>query len=240
MEKANKKLNKGFTQLVDFGDAIELRAKSASPKLTTGFTIIETMISIGLFVIIVVFGTGALLNANLVHNKTEDQRSIMDNLSFIMEDMSRNLRTGYNYRCYDTEIWIDSQDPQIDSLDDPLDCFDGGVIVFEEAHGDGAEDATNDQWVYRIWQDSVNPTKYNIEKSTNGGLTFVQMNLEEITIKDSSGFDVIGAKPPIDGDFQQPLIKIHLIGEIKYKDIITPFSLQTTVSQRLIDVENAP
>ena len=35
-------------------------------------------------------GMDSLLNANLVHRKSEDMRSIMDSLSFIMEDMSRN------------------------------------------------------------------------------------------------------------------------------------------------------
>ena len=64
----------------------------------TGYTIIETMISVSLFLIIITIGMGALLNANLLHQKSRDMRSIMDNLSFIMEDMSRNLRTGYDYR----------------------------------------------------------------------------------------------------------------------------------------------
>ena len=64
-----------------------------------GFTIIETMIAVSLFLVIVVIGMGALLNANLLHQKSQDMRSILDNLSFVMEDMSRNLRTGYDYQC---------------------------------------------------------------------------------------------------------------------------------------------
>ena len=42
---------------------------------------------------------GALLNANLLYNKSKDMRSILDSLSFTMDDMSRNLRTGLNYYC---------------------------------------------------------------------------------------------------------------------------------------------
>ena len=70
-------------------------------NLSKGYTIIETMISVSLFLVIVMAGMGALLNSNLLHQKSRDMRSIMDNLSFIMEDLSKNLRTGYNYHCVD-------------------------------------------------------------------------------------------------------------------------------------------
>jgi Tfp pilus assembly protein PilW len=93
------KQNKGYTRLVDFGDAISSRTKGASPKLTTGYTIIETMIAISLFLVVVMTGMTALLNANLLHQKSQNMRSIIDNLSFIMEDMSRNIRTGSNFHC---------------------------------------------------------------------------------------------------------------------------------------------
>src|SRR3989338_6447949 len=100
-----------------------------------GYTIIETMIAIALFLIVIMAGTGALLNANLLHEKSRDMRSIMDNLSFIMEDMSRNLRTGTNFRCYESGDWdLSFAAPNID-LNNPQSCESGGVIVFEEAHG---------------------------------------------------------------------------------------------------------
>ena len=69
-------------------------------KNKKGYTIIETMISVSLFLIIVMSGMGALVNANVLHQKSQDMRSIMDNLTFVMEDMSRNIRTGYNYQCF--------------------------------------------------------------------------------------------------------------------------------------------
>ncbi|MEI6660161.1 MAG: prepilin-type N-terminal cleavage/methylation domain-containing protein [bacterium] len=46
MKKDNFKSDKWFTRLVDFGDAISSRTKGASPKLTTGFTLIETMVAV--------------------------------------------------------------------------------------------------------------------------------------------------------------------------------------------------
>jgi hypothetical protein len=62
--------------------------------------------------------------------------------------------------------------------------------------------------------------------------------LPEIEIdSNNSGFVVKGALPVSGGDVRQPFVIIRLVGTITSKDnVITPFSLQTSVSQRLIDV----
>jgi len=205
-------------------------------KKNGGYTIIETMIAVSLFILIVVAGVGALLNANVVHNKSQNMRSIIDNLSFIMEEMSRNIRTGYNYRCVSTWSVADIGAP---TLDDVQSCGENGrVLLFEEAHGDGNEDVNSDQWVYVILPPAGGGSA-NVYKSSNGGASFDQLNVDEIHIDSFSGFQVLGAEKPITNK-QQPLVTIHLSGEIVYKDITTPFSIQTTVAQRLIDVTPAP
>lgn len=208
-----------------------------------GYTIIETMIAVSLFVVIVVAGIGALLNANLIHHQSANMRSIMDNLTFIMEDMSRHIRTGYNYRCYypPGNSW---NGDQINNpvLNTPRSCAWGGAIVFEEAYGTAAEAGepnVGDQWVYKIEAPTVGED-FNIWKSTNGGVDFVRLNDASVVIDEDSGFSVLGAEPPdaglTSGNLQQPMVTIRLKGEIHYKDQVTSFALQTTVTQRLIDV----
>ncbi len=182
-----------------------------------GFTIIETMIAISLFLIIIMAGMGALLNANLLHQKSQDMRSLVDNLSFVTEDISRNLRTGYDYHCIDDGVL---------TTINPHSCANGGGISFKTSLGD--------QWVYYI---GVNPnitssTAYSIFK-TAGGET-VQLTPDEVKIDPVSSFSVLGAEPP-PGDKQQPFAIIRLVGTITYKGVVSPFSLQTSVSQRLID-----
>ena len=215
----NKKA--GFTHTLRFGVASK----------RGGFTLVETMVAISLFLIVVVIGMGALLNSNLIHQKSRNMRSIMDSLSFIMEDMSRNLRQGYNYRCLTgadnfsnittrlsgSSCWgvaFECQDPLICS---PLN--------------------SGDQWVYYFGTrtiDGVSAT--GIFKSTNGASTFTALNPEEINIDlSASGFSILGAEPP-PGDTQQPFIVIKLIGTITTKGVVTPFYLQTSASQRTIDV----
>lgn len=202
-------------------------------KTQNGYTIIETMIAISLFLIIVAAGLSALLNINLLHQKSQDIHSIMDNLSFVLEDMSRSLRTGYNYRCYPGNSWGGGTDAQNSILNIPQSCSSGGVIVFEEATGNPGLANADDQWVYKI--ESTDAIHFDVFKSTDGGFTFVKLNVDEVNLSANSGFAVLGAEPP-PGDTQQPIVFLRLIGDITYKDVTTPFSLQTAVSQRLIDI----
>lgn len=205
----NKNNNKkGFTPT-----SINIGVSFASAK--RGFTIIETMIAVSLFSIIIIMGTGSLLNTTVLHNKSQDVRSIIDNLSFIMEDISRNIRTGYDFHCID--------DGNVTATD-PHDCLNGGGISFKAS--------TGEQWVYAIYPDG------SIQKSVSGGTagTFTVLNLPEIVISSVSSFSVSGALPPA-GDIKQPYITIKLVGTITSKDnVVTPFSLQTSVSARLVDI----
>lgn len=209
-------------------------------KIKSGFTIIETMISVALFIVIVVAGMGALLNSNLLHGKSQNMRSIMDNLSFVMEDMSRNLRTGYNYRCITNNNDLSSTNtlatPQSGQNcwgisfewqnGTPYEYNSSGVLI--DKHGE-------DQWVYSI------DNSGKIWKSTQGATSgsFIQLTPDEVVITGNvagvqiSSFTVSGAPS---GDKQQPFVTIKLVGKIIYKGVETPFSLQTSVSQRALDI----
>lgn len=222
-----KKFTAGYTQSVDFSKAPLVRDNIALPKFTAGYTIIETMISISLFMVIILAGMSALLNASAVHQKSQDVRSIIDSLSFIMEDISRNIRTGYGYRCFVTGDTIPSITSALMSA--PKSCATGWAIAFESDTGN--TENHDDQWVYYI-------NNGNIYKATAGPYAvenFTQMNPPEVVIESASSFSVLGAEAPL-GDLQQPLIIIKLSGTITFKNVVTPFILQTSVSQRFIDV----
>jgi len=194
-------------------------ARNATHSVAGGYTIIETMISISLFLIIVTIGMNSLLNANVLLNKAKDARAIMDNMTFIMEDMSRNIRTGSGYRC--------SSDL---SSSVPMSCPSGGTISFREA-------ITGDRWAYGIVSHDGGQT-FKILKTINTNavpIKWVELTDEGIHLSNTSGFSVLGAEPP-PSDSQQPFVTIRLIGEMRYKDVVTPFSLQNSVSQTTIDV----
>jgi prepilin-type N-terminal cleavage/methylation domain-containing protein len=209
-----------------------------------GFTIIEVMVAIALFLVVVMYGMTALLNAGVVNQKTQDIRGVLDNLSFVMEDMSKNMRTGSDFQCFRK-----STDPTSGGVADALtlgsdrSCQEGWAVAFEPANGN--TNSTADQWVYYIDNNGL------IQKSVNGStyfpLTSCTLNatppppctkVGDVYIDPVlSGFSVLGAEHSASGNFQQPLIKIRLTGTISSKNntIVTPFSLQTVVSQRLLD-----
>jgi len=199
--------------------------QTISKTKSGGYTIIETMIATSLFIIVVMAGMGALLNANRVHQKSQAMRSIIDNLSFVMEEMSRNLKTGYRYQCFDKGV-----NPS-GGLGGAASCPDGGAIAFESGEGDPAD--PNDQWVY--YMDLAIGKLYKSVESAQFG-TFYQLTPDEVVLDSVSGFSVLGAESPDEGDQQQPFVTIRLVGTITSKGIVTPFSLQTSASHRLIDI----
>jgi len=203
-----------------------------------GYTIIETMIAVSLFLIIIIIGMGALVNANFLHQKSQNMRSIIDNLSFVMEDISRNLRTGYNYRCITNNSDLNNTNT-IATAQSGNSC---GGIAFEYQNGIPYEYDSNgvlidrhgeDQWVYYLGNCNG---KDGICKSVKGATSgsFIQLVPDEVimTMSDSS-FTVTGA---VSGDSLQPFVTIKLVGSINSKGIISPFSLQTSVSQRVVDI----
>ncbi len=191
-----------------------------------GFTIVETMISVSLFLVIVMAGMGALLNANLLHSKSQDMRSLMDSLSFIMDDMSKNIRTGYNYHCID-----DFNFATITTAKSCLINGNGGGIAFTSSSGQ--------TFVYYISSDfkifRSTQAPYNVLPPSAGN-TYVQLTPNEIKIDSISSFSVLGAESSILGNLQQPFVIIKLVGAITSKGVVSPFSIQTSVSQRLVDL----
>ena len=194
-----------------------------------GFTIIETMISISLFLVVVMVGMDSLLNANVAHQKSQDMRSILDNMNFIMEDMAKNLRTGFRYYCITGSDTLSN----VAVSKSGQSCWG---VAFEPATNAINDSDPDNQWVYYI-------SGGKIYKSTRGPYvlsSFFQLNPDEIVLSSSpsvSGFSVLGAEGTGPGNMQQPLVIVRLSGEITSpKGVKSPFSLQTSVSQRLIDI----
>ncbi|MFN4181243.1 MAG: type II secretion system protein J [Candidatus Paceibacteria bacterium] len=189
-----------------------------------GFTLIETMIATSLFLVVMVVGVSTLINANSVSNRSDNERAVLDNVSFVLEEISRNLRTGSVYHC---EV---NGDP-LSAPEQPKSCQLGYLIAFEDTRGD--ETNPLDQWVYKI---DTGSSGLVISKSIDSGVSWIELlSAPNLEIDTASGFSVIGAMSPPD-DTQQPFVVVRIAGRIIGKDGSTPFSVQTSVSQRLLDI----
>ncbi len=85
------KSNKGFTRLVDFGNATKLRPKSTLPKLTTGFTLIELLVVIAIIGILASVVLTSLASAREKANRA----SALSTMSSIMPELIVCSEDGY-------------------------------------------------------------------------------------------------------------------------------------------------
>ena len=66
----------------------------AMPRSDSGFTLMEVMVSVSIFAIIITIGIGSLLTIYSTLQKTRADQQTMDSLSYVMDTMTRRVRTG--------------------------------------------------------------------------------------------------------------------------------------------------
>lgn len=64
-----------------------------------GFTLLELLVSIALFTIVVVIVMAAYVNLISLDRKARATNDLVANLSFVVDSMSRSIRTGKGYSC---------------------------------------------------------------------------------------------------------------------------------------------
>ena len=194
--------------------------RNNTKKYNKGFTLIEMMIAMTIFSVIVTVGLETVLSAINEHATSQNMRTVMDNLNFSMEDMSRNIRLGTNFHCvlYSGETILDGLGVPI-----PQDCLGGShEIVFTGVTGQNI--------TYIMTDPGSGPVVVTKQVGAGAVQTFT---LPEVTIDyHKSGFLVIGAPT---GDGKQPVVNIGLSGTVTYKGINSTFSIQTTAASRPLD-----
>jgi prepilin-type N-terminal cleavage/methylation domain-containing protein len=177
-------------------------------KLNTqsGFTLIELMVSLSVFIIIVLAAISSLYSVNNAAKKVESMRNVLDNLNFAVESMSRTIRTGTNLSCSST--------PETN-------CTSGSdAIVLTSTFG------SSPQTVSYVF----NQSNGSIEKIVSGvtiPITSPEINITRLR------FFVDGAST---ADGKQPGVSIFVEGVAKAgTEYTAPFAVQTYVSQRAVE-----
>ncbi len=189
-----------------------------------GFTLVELMVSVAIFSVVMVVALGSLLAISAAERKAETLKTVMDNMSFAMEGMSRTIRTGVNYHCDTTNVSGATLIPQ--------DCPNPatGSTYFALLSNDGYYTA------YCLRSSSI----WRLRSTTMAGLStsclpadgFLPITATEIVVSNLT-FYVKGA--PL-GDNTQPKVVMLLSGYVNIgSNASTTFSLQTSVTQRIYD-----
>ncbi len=192
---------------------------------TKGFTLVEILVSISIFVVFMTFALGSVLSILGAGDKSKSLNSVMTNLNFTVEIMSRELKFGTNFYCtQSTDV------PPLPPVPTTQNCTGVGLApqsAISFVTSDGV--AT----VYKL--DSA---LHQIKKSTDGGLTFISVTAPEVNIQDLK-FYVFNSAPQtsLPADNAQPRVTMFVRGYAGTKlSSQSSFALQTTISQRSLDV----
>ena len=193
------------------------RSNKKKKNLVRGFTLVEMMVSLGIFTMVLSVSVGALLSMVSSNRKTQSLRSAMDNLNLAMEEMSRNITQGREYHCGASDVIVPN------TIKDERECPSGEnfFLAIEDHAGDISDDT--DQFVYKL-----DPTTGRLQKSINSGQNFKNVTAPSIHI-DHLMFYVFDKDTPD----EVPRVVITIGGTAGTKENTqSSFNIQTTVTQR--------
>ena len=188
---------------------------------STGFSLIEMMVSVALFSVVMLVSIGSLLALADANRKAQALQLVMNNLNIALDGMVRSIRMGTNYHCGNAGIISDARS---------CDSAENGDTILYFREFDGG------QWAY--WYD---PTLKRMVKSEDGGITAFPLTAPEVEI-DEARFYVVGAETVDSGgnpETTQPKVVIVLRGVAGGTNVKTrsAFSVQSTAVQRSLDIQ---
>ncbi len=185
-----------------------------------GFTLIEMMVAVSIFVIVAMITTGALITISDVNRKAQAIKIAMDNVSFAMDSMVTNLREGSRFGCLTGPVadnptgYLTSAASSGTFLDNECTSDGQGVIFKSERVGSVAN--------YIIYRFKNNGGKGSIQKASTGSTQYVDLTSPEVNIKSLLFYIPSLSLSPT------PRVVIVIEGEVPGKTP-TKFNLQTTV-----------
>ncbi len=188
----------------------------------SGFSLIELLVALTIFSVVVTMATGTLLvliNANL---KAQNVQAVINNVTFALDSMTRELRTGYNYDCDTT------RHTSVDSDSATQDCTNGVYISLMESGGSLTSGKSSNRIAYAY--DAGSQTI--IRRLAND--TWLPLTSPNVQITNFK-ITVTGSSP---ADSVQPTVTVFIEGKAGGLGDSTDstFSMQTTVTQRLLDL----
>lgn len=211
---------------------------------TSGFSLIEMIVALALFSAVLTISVGALLMLIAANGQLREEQSVMTNLSFALDGMTRELRTGVRYYCESRSNLSAGGPNNLFNLsnnlneaigEDTQDCATGRPaghrlqgISFQEA-GDSLTESSATRILY-----FYNENEQALFRRIGNGVD-ERITSEGINVVDAEFFVTGSAPEDPDGDTVQPLITIYL----EVQDASSPdrtYQLQTHVTQRTLDI----
>lgn len=173
-----------------------------------GFTLIELMVSLGVFTIVMTIAAGGYLVMINVNRHAQGVATGINNLSFALDTMTRSIRTGTQYSC-----------------DGAGDCSSGGSSL-----------SFTDQDGNRVTYKQSGAAILSTEVPPSGGTISYTLTEPAVTISKLT-FYVTGTQPLSASDYKQPHVTFVVTGSVSVgPGTSQSFTVQTGATMRGTDL----
>jgi len=183
-------------------------------KNNGGFSLVEMLVAVGIFMSIMTIAISSLISIIGANKKAQAIKSTIDSVTFVLEDISRDMRIGTDYKCSSDGVSFTNSDNV---------CILGTPFV-------RYTNSLGNQITYKF--DNSILTK---EDSASGIIVDLISQDSDVNITNMK-FYVIGAEneiAPLQSNRTQPRTIITISGLISVKGSDDSlFNLQTSISQR--------
>lgn len=185
----------------------------------SGFSLIEVLVSLSIFTIVVTISVGALMVLITANARAQNTSSVLTNLSYALDSMTREMRTGADYYC-----------GPVSSLPvsgiSASDCLSGGAgFSFNEGGKSLTKNATSRRIAFRL-------NSGELERRLGNG-SWEAVTSPDIIITDLH-FYTSGTTR---SDSLSPSVTIYIKGLAGEDDGSQgEFDVQTTVVQQVLDI----
>jgi prepilin-type N-terminal cleavage/methylation domain-containing protein len=194
-----------------------------------GFSLIEVLVSLSIFTIVVTISVGALMVLIEANARAQNSQTVMTNLSFALDSITREIRTGTDYFCggYAILPTSGSSISNCVSGDNALSINEGGQSLTENASSRRIGIRLNNGALERRLGNGDG------DGNVNEAEDWIPMTSESVNVTDLR-FYVTGATR---SDTESPTVTLYVAGTSGEEgDEQAEFSIQTTVVQQLLDI----
>ncbi len=207
-------------------------------KNKLGFTLIEMIVSLGVFSMVVTTAVGAVLVLISTNQRLQGEHSVMTNLAFALDTMTREIRTGYKYYCAETEnIFVSGSAHESTVGTNTRNCPNGRVsgtrqgVSFYEG-GDSLTGSGANRILY-YYDTTTNPKTIMRRVGNTAPQSIISSGLY---INDAQFYVSGSSELSATGDPVQPTVTIYIEAQEKNDPTGKIYYLQTTVTQRSLDI----
>ena len=210
-----------------------------------GFTLLEMIVSLGIFTVVAVIAVGALVRTVSLNRQAQTLQSSMNNISFALESMSRELRVASEIYCGGhSEAHSGVYNPQQSDSLVPQACpspAGGAIIAFKSARTNiipNTNPAQKCRLVHAYRLDNYAPNRYKLEKAEQNACYDVLNEYSFSSILDDANLTVdntqLYAYQGAKGYFR---VFLRIAGYAGVRETEKNlFDVQTSISQRITDI----